>query len=99
MLILPGTVTTREARDTQRMLSQALQQGLKSDTGTDVTVDASGLKHFDSAALAVLIECQRKAHAFGKRFAIRQAPAKLVSLARLHGVDGLLMPEAVATAD
>jgi phospholipid transport system transporter-binding protein len=91
MLLLPATVTTREARDTQRMLSQALQQEVKTQSEPTVTVDASGLAQFDSAALAVLLECQRLAQAFGKGFAVRNAPAKLAELARLYGVDGLLL--------
>jgi phospholipid transport system transporter-binding protein len=92
MLVLPATVTTLEARDTQRMLAQTLQQGVQTQTEPVVTVDASGLQHFDSAALAVLLECQRLAQAWGKGFAVRNAPSKLTELARLYGVDALLMP-------
>lgn len=92
MLVLPTNVTTQEARDTQRMLSQALQQEIKSQNEPQVTVDASGLQQFDSAALAVLLECQRQALAWGKGFAVRNAPRKLTELARLYGVDALLMP-------
>ena len=93
-LVLPATITTQEARDTQRMLAQALQQGIKTQDEPVVTVDAAGLQHFDSAALAVLLECQRLAQAWGKGFAVRNAPAKLAELARLYGVDALLMPAA-----
>ena len=92
MLVLPATVTTLQARDTQRMLSQALQQEIKTQNEPQVTIDASGLQQFDSAALAVLLECQRLALAWGKGFAVRNAPAKLADLARLYGVDALLMP-------
>jgi len=91
MLLLPATITLREARDTQRMLSQALQQEAKTQAEATVTVDASGLTQFDSAALAVLLECQRLAQAFGKGFAVRHAPSKLAELARLYGVDTLLL--------
>ncbi len=94
MLVLPATVTTREARDTQRMLSQALQHEIKTQNEPVLTVDASALQHFDSAALAVLLECQRLAIAWGKGFAVRNAPAKLAELARLYGVDGFLLPVA-----
>jgi phospholipid transport system transporter-binding protein len=96
MLILPATLTSREARDTQRMLTQALRQqgptkeAAAGDSIPEVTVDASGLQRFDSAALAVLIECHRLAQAQGRGFAVRQAPPKLVELAGLYGVDGLL---------
>lgn len=92
MLILPATITSREARDTQRMLSQALRQEAKAPGQAEITVDASGLQRFDSAALAVLLECQRLAKAWGKGFVVRHAPSKLSELARLYGVDGLLTP-------
>ena len=87
MLLLPATVTNREARDTLRMLAQ----GLQGETGNEVVVNAGGLQQFDTAALAVLLEVERLAQAWGKKFAVRQAPAKLVALARLYGVDVLLL--------
>jgi len=86
MLPLPETVTLREAQDTLRMLSQALQR----EAADTLTVDASPLREFDSAALAVLLECRRLAQAFGKRFAVHGAPAKLTGLAKLYGIDELL---------
>ncbi|HZT54958.1 MAG TPA: STAS domain-containing protein [Burkholderiaceae bacterium] len=92
MLLLPATVTAKEANDTQRLLTQAL----KGEAQADVVVDASNLQHFDSAALAVLLECERAAEGFGKSFALRNAPPKLAALARLYGVDALLMPEPTA---
>jgi phospholipid transport system transporter-binding protein len=92
MLVLPQSVTTQDARDTQRMLSQALQNEVKTQNEPQVTVDASALQQFDSAALAVLLECQRLATAWGKGFVVRNAPKKLAELARLYGVDALLMP-------
>ncbi|MEY4562592.1 MAG: hypothetical protein RLZZ618_1869 [Pseudomonadota bacterium] len=90
LLVLPQVITSQEARDTQRMLMQALQQAAKGSAETTVSVDASGLQRFDSAALAVLLDCQRSALAHGKQFAVRHAPPKLVELAHLYGIDGLL---------
>ena len=87
MLLLPATVTAQEATATQRLLTQAM----KSEPEGAVVVDASHLAHFDSSALAVLLECRRAAQAWGKPFTLRNAPPKLASLARLYGVDGLLM--------
>jgi phospholipid transport system transporter-binding protein len=87
MLLLPATLTAREARDTLRMLAQALQR--EPDSG--VVIDASGLQNIDSAALAVLLECRRLAQAWGKSFTVRQAPSKLAALAKLYGVDTLLL--------
>lgn len=92
MLLLPDKLTSREARDTLRMLAQALPL----DTDASVVVDAAGLKQFDSAALAVLLECQRLAQAAGKPFVVRHIPNQLNALARLYGVDVLLAP-ALAT--
>ena len=94
MLLLPATVTAREANDTRRLLTQAL----KAESGAVVVVDASNLLHFDSAALAVLLECHRAADAWGKPFELRHAPPKLVALARLYGVDKLLMPVSATAA-
>ena len=94
MLLLPANITAREARDTQRLLAQALQR--EPDSG--VVIDASGLQQFDSSALAVLLECERLAQAFGKAFAVRNAPPKLVALAKLYGVDVLLFRDPALAA-
>jgi len=88
MLLLPATVTAKEANDTRRLLLQAL----KGEAQPEAVIDAANLQHFDSSALAVLLECQRAADGFGKPFALRNAPPKLAALARLYGVDVLLMP-------
>jgi phospholipid transport system transporter-binding protein len=86
MLLLPATLTNQEARDALAMLSQAL----KREPEADVVIDASSLQQFDSAALAVLLECQRQAKAWGKGFAVRHTPPKLAALAKLYGVDALM---------
>ena len=99
MLLLPATLSAREARDTLRMLKQTLEQ--ERGEGA-VVVDAGPLQRFDSSALAVLLEIDRLAQAWGREFAIRSAPAKLAALAKLYGVDALLLkaegPPAAATA-
>jgi phospholipid transport system transporter-binding protein len=92
MLLLPATLTADEARATLRMLSQTL----KSEPEGAVVVDASALQQFDSSALAVLLECQRQAQAWGRAFSVRQPPTKLAALAKLYGVDGLLLGAAAA---
>ncbi len=94
MLLLPAAVTAREANDTRRLLLQAL----KDEGGAAVVVDASNLTHFDSSLLAVLLECHRAADAWGKPFELRHAPPKLAALARLYGVDALLLPVAKTAA-
>jgi phospholipid transport system transporter-binding protein len=82
MLSLPATVTLAEASRTLL----AVDIGDKAE----LTVDASALQDFDSAALALLLECRRRAQAAGKAFRIHGAPQKLIELARLYGVDSAL---------
>ncbi|HEV7575734.1 MAG TPA: STAS domain-containing protein [Caldimonas sp.] len=88
MLLLPATLTSREARVTLRMLQQALQS-----EGSDapVIVEAGSLQQLDSAALAVLLEIERLAVAWGRAFAVRNVPAKLAALAKLYGIDVILL--------
>jgi phospholipid transport system transporter-binding protein len=90
VLLLPATVTIAEARDTLRMLAQAVP----SEPDAEVTIDASGLERFDTSALAVLLECRRLAQAGGRAFAVRGVPPKLAALAALYGVDALLFAAA-----
>jgi phospholipid transport system transporter-binding protein len=93
MLLLPATLTSREARDTLRLLKQVLQ----SEGGEGpVIVNAAPLQQLDSSALAVLLEIERLAGAWGRAFSVTAAPAKLAALAKLYGVDVLLLkPEPV----
>jgi len=88
VLVLPSELTHRQARPCLRMLVQ----GLPSQTGRAVTVDAGSLQHFDSSALAVLLEFRRESLALGKQFVIRGLTPRLADLAKLYGVDELLMP-------
>ena len=87
MLILPATLTSREATDALQMLSQALQR----EPAATAVFDASRVEQLDTAALAVLLECRRRAEAMGKVFELHGAPPKLAALARLYGIDGLLL--------
>ena len=95
MLLLPATLTSREARVTLRMLQQALQS---EGSETPVVVEAASLQQLDSAALAVLLEIQRLAVAWGRAFVVRGVPAKLAALAKLYGVDVLLLKPETAVA-
>jgi phospholipid transport system transporter-binding protein len=97
MLLLPATLTSREARVTLQMLRQALQ----SEGGDGpVIVEAASLQHLDSSAIAVLLEVERLAAAWGRAFVVRGVPAKLAALAKLYGIEQLLLrPEAAAATD
>jgi phospholipid transport system transporter-binding protein len=59
-------------------------------------VDAGALQSVDTSTIALLLEARRRAQAGGITFAVRNAPPKLVELARLYGVDGLLALDAGA---
>jgi phospholipid transport system transporter-binding protein len=89
VLVLPAELTHAQAPACARMLAQAL----RSEPGTQAVADASALRHFDSSALAVLLECRREALALGKSFAVTQLNGRLRDLAALYGVSELL-PEA-----
>ena len=87
MLLLPTTITSREARAFQLVLAQAL----KREPNGGVTIDASQLQQFDSAALAVLLECRRQALALRRSFAVVGMSPKFLALATLYGVSTLLI--------
>lgn len=95
MLLLPAVLTARDARGTLAMLDETL----RSETGPGpVLVDASRLQTFDTSALAVLVELGRAARAWQRGYAVRGMPARLLSLARLYGVEALLQPEQAASS-
>lgn len=80
---LPPTLTLDNAG--------AALQALQPEAGSGPwTLDASTLREFDSAALACLLQAGRLARAQGRSLQVQGAPAKLVDLARLYGVDALL---------
>jgi len=86
MLVLPAELTHEEAAPCARMLAQALRK----DASRAAVADASALAKFDSAALAVLLDCRREALAAGKTFHVAHMPARLRDLATLYGVSDLL---------
>lgn len=87
MLVLPAELTHRQAAACLRMLVQ----GLPSQSGDAVVVDAAALQRFDSSALSVLLEFRRLSLARGKGFELRNLSTRLADLVRLYGVDGLLL--------
>ena len=82
MLFLPAELTHVQANASLLMLLQAL----RAQTGSAVIADAQALQQFDSAALAVLLECRREALTSGKTFSVRALPPRLRDLATLYGV-------------
>ena len=53
-------------------------------------VDAGALRDFDSSALAVLLHWQSQAQAAGQNLQVRHAPARLLELAQIYGVQEAL---------
>jgi len=86
VLVLPADLTRNEANACLKMLVQ----GLQSEPGPTVVVDATALGRFDSAALAVLLECRREGRHLGKSVAVRAMPQRLRDLAVLYGIAELL---------
>ena len=81
---LPERLTMAEASATLLRLQPLLA------AADQPVIDASALQDLDSAAVAVLLDCQRRAHARGKVLTVTGSPAKLGQLARLYGVEALL---------
>jgi phospholipid transport system transporter-binding protein len=88
MLVLPQKITHEQARG---HLEQ-LKKGVQSET-TQVVFDATALQQFDSSALAVLLELRRECARLGKQFVVQAMPARLLDLARLYGIDSLLVAQ------
>ena len=86
MLVLPPRLTHADAPACVLML----RQGLAGQAGSATVVDASALAHFDSSALAVMLECRRESSALGRAFSVKGLPPRLRELAALYGVAGLL---------
>ena len=89
VLVLPAVVTRNEAAACLRMLVQSLPK----ESAPTVIVDAAALCHFDSSALAVLLECRRQLQAVGRTLAVRSMPARLRDLSALYGIAELLPAE------
>lgn len=85
MLSLPVTLTHEQARACLAQLTSALRA-----EAAQVVVDAGLLRHFDSSALAVLLELRRECARAGKRFVVQGLPGRLRDLAALYGISGLL---------
>jgi phospholipid transport system transporter-binding protein len=94
MLLLPQTLTMAEARDAVRMLAQSLRADADGGAG-ELVIDASAVTRFDSAALAVLLECARQARAWGRALRVTHMPRAMQELATLYGVAELLRLDAL----
>ena len=69
---------------------QQLTEGLAAEPA-QVVVDAQPLQHFDSTALALLIEFRRACAGAGKVLVVQGLPQRLRDLAALYGVEELIL--------
>ena len=88
MFALPETLTLAQANAAVRSIEDVLGQG-KVEQGA-LVIDAAALRSFDTAAIAVLLEARRLARAAGRAIEVRSAPATMIELSGLYGVDELL---------
>ena len=82
---LPEHATLEQAAELAAMLPAAVAEG----TGV-LQIDAGALKSYDSSTLALLMQAHRLAQGAGRGIEVTGAPAQLVQLAQLYGVEELL---------
>ena len=83
MLALPAKLNIAAVRAALPALAAQIGQ-----SSGALVVDASALKHFDSSAIATLLELRRQAA--GRAFSVSGAPTAMVELATMYGVAELL---------
>ena len=83
-IALPARLTMAQASAELARLTPLLQ------ASPQAVLDASGLQELDTAAIALLMACQRQAQAQGRTLRVTGVPPKLVQLAQLYGVVPLL---------
>ena len=91
MLALPAVLTAQTVRAAQQQLHKQLAALPRA---AQVVLDASSVQAFDSAGLALLLECRRIAQAQQQVLRVQGWTPSLRSLAQVYGVLPLLNPEA-----
>jgi phospholipid transport system transporter-binding protein len=86
MTTLPASLTLRDAQS----VLESLRQSFAADGGVVWRIDAAPVAQLDTSALAVLLECSRLAAGASRKLEIVDPPARMIDLAQLYGVDGLL---------
>lgn len=82
-------IITLEGPLTVRTVAEHFRHPLPQDA-PEWTVDLAAVSEVDSSALALLLAWLRRAKAQGARLEVRAAPAALLTLARLYGIEGLV---------
>ena len=84
---LPAVVDLDHAGE---LLAELVQQQAAA-AGGELHIDASAMQSFDTSLLALALEARRRMQAAGGKLVITGAPPKLVELAKLYGVDELVL--------
>ena len=71
---------------------QDIRTSLESDGKRDVVMDLSDVARIDSAGVALIVDCIRRASETGTRFTLRHAPERLFTLAEIYGVGEIIEP-------
>lgn len=74
------------------VLAQSAEYEARPDLPERLTIDFAGITGVDSSAVALLLEWRRHAMRKGKTLEFVNLPANLLSLARLYGVEELIVP-------
>ena len=88
---LPPSATLADSQALLSLLGKALGGDGDGEASGPVQVDASGLRHFDTSTIALLMQARRLAQQAGRAFSVHGVPDKLVELAQLYGVEELLL--------
>lgn len=83
MKIAATSITNANAGDLLAEGWSAIERG-------EFAFDLSAVTEVDTAAIALLLDWQRRASFRGGRLQFSGVPADIASLAKLYGVDGLL---------
>lgn len=97
MLKLPSSLRLDSAPEAWARLEAALRAEMAqvgNAAGRSVTLDASGLTDFDSAALSLLLSALRLCGRDDWQITLLQPPAQLRELARVYGVEHLFWTDA-----
>ncbi|HTS84334.1 MAG TPA: STAS domain-containing protein [Usitatibacter sp.] len=93
----PGEVMVLEAGELSfhtipAVLARSAEYSARTDLPERLTIDFSAVTGVDSAAVALLLDWRRMAHARGKTLIFVNLPANLLALAELYGVSELIQP-------
>ncbi|MBB3195726.1 STAS domain-containing protein [Roseateles terrae] len=101
MLKLPARLRMDNVPQVWAQLEGALRAELAqvgNAAGRSVSLDASGLNDFDSAALSLLLSALRMCGQNGWQLELLQPPKQLRELARVYGLESLFWADAAVTA-